>query len=103
MKLEKVIAPTDVVLADENLRNCRPAVGSLDHQLARLTPIIDWNLTLFDAFRFEQRFGSPAIGAICLCIDLDGHDRSSRRYLGKVFNASTGSGAPRAPNLPAQP
>jgi hypothetical protein len=72
----EIVAPADVMLANEDLRDGRSAVRTLDHELARLTTIIDGNLAILDALCLEQLLGSPAIWAKCLGVDFYGHDRS---------------------------
>jgi len=73
VELEEVIAPADVVLPNEDLRDSCAAFGALDHQLARLPAIVHRDLAIFDALGFEQLLRSPAIRAECLGINLDRH------------------------------
>ena len=69
----EIVAPADMMLANENLRHGRPPVGALDHLLAHLAAEIDRNLPILDALRFEQRLRPPAIRAEGLGIDFDRH------------------------------
>jgi len=99
MEIEQVVAAADVMLADEDLWNRGAALGSLDHDVARFTAVIDGDLAIFDTPVLEQLLGSPAIGAERLGVDLNGHERSlTRRYLGKSVNASTAKVSPHAPS-----
>ena len=43
MELEQIVAPADVMLADEDPRDRGATVGALDHQLAHGTTRADWD------------------------------------------------------------
>ena len=63
--------PPTCCLADEDLRNRRPAIGALDHQLLHLAAPIHGDFLIFDTLLLEQRLGAPAKRAKALSVDLD--------------------------------
>src|SRR5690242_19645836 len=96
---DQIVAASDMVLADEYLRDRGSALGALDHDLFRFSAKVHGDFIILDALGIENRLGSPAIWAKCLGIDLDGHARSlNHGYLGIRLNASTAKVSPRGPS-----
>jgi len=71
LERDKVVAPADMLSADEDLRHGRAPVRPLDHLPPRLSAEIDRNLLILDPLAVEQVLRPPAIWAEGFAVDFD--------------------------------
>jgi len=69
---DKVVAPADMLPANEDLRHGITSVRPFDHLGAQLRLAGDVDLGEFDALTLEQLLGGNAVGAVGRGVDLDG-------------------------------